>query len=532
MSYTILQVDTDTLQIGDITTPETFEQATSSRQSKEWWASMKKEITDLMIHKTWEPILRDKVPKKHKITKSRWVYAIKTKRDGTIERFKSRFVVCGYSQVMGVDYTQSFSATLRATSMRTLLAMAAGEKLKLEHFDVTSAFTQSKIDCDIYVEPPKGFVPKIDGKPTVLKLLKALYGTKQASKLWQDTLAKHLTENMGFKRSTADPCLFSRRDECGSVILVGIYVDDIICAHNEKKFEWFKTEFSGPNGFRSNHLGPLSWFLGIAVDQAPDFSVSLNQKQYIKKLIEKFIPNYESSIKHSMPCNPITFQKLNTAKTDEEKDKASKFPYLQLIGSLLYLSTMTRPDIAYHMSILCSFMHNPSVDCYKAALDLLLYVANTMDQKLTFSGKTEIPTGLNPQVHEQIRKNRGLLAYSDASWHKPDELGFNMFGFVVYFMGGPISFSSKNLKVVALSSAEAEYAAAAYTCKELTFVRNIVQDLGHQLDGPIVIGVDNKAAIKICENVGVTGRNKHFTDSIHYFRYSYTHKNVFPQRLP
>ena len=80
--------------------------------------------------------------------------AIKVKRDGTIDRFKSRFVVCGYSQIQGVDYTQSFSATLRATSMRTLLALAAGESLSLEHFDVTSAFTQSDIDCDIYVVEP------------------------------------------------------------------------------------------------------------------------------------------------------------------------------------------------------------------------------------------------------------------------------------------------------------------------------------------------------------------------------------------
>ena len=57
-----------------------------------------------------------------------------------------------------------------------------------------------------------------------------------------------------------------------------------------------------------------------------------------------------------------------------------------------------------------------------------------------------------------------------------------------------------------------------FFCKELTFIRNILNDLGHPLAGPIVIGVDNEAAIKICENQGVTARNKHFQDSIHYFR--------------
>ena len=111
-----------------------------------------------------------------------------------------------------------------------------------------------------------------------------------------------------------------------------------------------------------------------------------------------------------------------------------------------------------------------------------------------------------------------MIAYSDASWHKPDHLGHNMFGYVLYLYGGPISFAAKKLKVVALSSAEAEYAAAAYTCREIAFVRNVCSFLGVHLAKPTVICVDNQAAIKIAENSGVTARNKHFTDAVHYFR--------------
>ena len=112
-----------------------------------------------MKNETWgdHPIELSKVPKNKKITKSRWVYTIKYNRDGTIERLKSRFVACGYSQVHGEDYTESFSATMRATSFRLLCAIASGEKLSLEHFDVTNAFTESEIDAEIYIEPPIGF---------------------------------------------------------------------------------------------------------------------------------------------------------------------------------------------------------------------------------------------------------------------------------------------------------------------------------------------------------------------------------------
>ena len=143
--------------MSDISEPNTYEQAIASGHHKEWHASMTKEWTELMSNNTFhEPINRSSLPPGRRVTKSRWVYKIKLNKDGSIERYKSRFVVCGYSQVKGVDYTKSFSATLRSSSLRTMIALAAGQKLKLEHFDVTNAFTQSEIDSDIYIEHSTG----------------------------------------------------------------------------------------------------------------------------------------------------------------------------------------------------------------------------------------------------------------------------------------------------------------------------------------------------------------------------------------
>ena len=102
---------------------------------------MKLEIESLLSHQIWKTVDSSDVPKKRKVTTSRWTYTLKLNRDGSIERFKARFVVCGYSHVKGEDYTHAFSATLRATSFRLLMAIAAGEKLKLEHFDVKNAIT-------------------------------------------------------------------------------------------------------------------------------------------------------------------------------------------------------------------------------------------------------------------------------------------------------------------------------------------------------------------------------------------------------
>jgi len=509
--------------LSDAGTPKDFRSAKSSRHWPRWQESMNKEISDLLKHDTWELVPRDKVPKTHRVTKSRWVYKVKLNRDGSIERFKSRFVVCGYSQVKGVDYTHSFSATMRATSFRLLLALAAGENLKLEHFDVTSAFTQAEIDSEIYVDPPQGY-PEYNG--FVLKLKKSLYGTKQASRMWQLKLRTKLL-GLGFTNSTHDPCLFSKRDADGSIMLIGCYVDDLVLAHNGKKLKWFIDEFTGPGGFRARHEGPLTWFLGVGVDQAPDFSVTIDQHQYIDKMVERFVPAREASlIKHSMPCNPIAFQQLSTAQSDADRDKMTRLPYLQLIGSLLYLSTMTRPDIAYHMSVLCSFMHDPSPAAYYAAIDLLLYVSHTRHITFTFPGSKAAPQGLESKWHSNVSSNGGLVAYSDSSWRRPDKFGFNSFGYVVYLYGAPISFASKRLKVVALSSAEAEYAAASYAAREIEFVRHVLTDLGFRISGPTVLAVDNQAAIKIAENMGVASKTKHFVDAIHYLRHLVDHRAI------
>ena len=386
--------------------------------------------------------------------------------------------------------------------------------------------TEAEIDTEVYVKPPEGFVSYDEfGRPKVLKLRKALYGTKQASRLWQLHLRQRLID-MGFSNSKTDPCLYSYRSERG-VCIVGVYVDDIVCAwKGDTMLEWFTRELS--RSFRTKHLGRLSWYLGMEIDQHDDFTITLKQTQYVKKMIDRYVPGHKTnSISHSLPCNPDTFIKLDHASSDEEREKMSTLPYRQLIGSLLYISTMTRPDIAYYMTVLCKFMQDPSMDCYIAAIGLLLYVHHTQHKFICYDGTTSPHSGLG-KYDSHISNNKGFVAYSDASWRDPHKFGWNMFGYVCYMYGGPVAFAAKLLKVVALSTAEAEYAAASYTCREVQFIRNVCADLGCMLRGELIMCVDNTAAIDIARNMGVTARTKHFTDAIHYFRDLVDRKCMLP----
>ena len=495
--------------------PNGFKAATSGPLAERWWASMRDEIEALMRNKTWETISRnDPLLKGRPPTKSRWVYKVKLKRDGTIERLKSRFVVCGYSQRQGIDYDRAFSATMRASSFRTLLAVAAGKKLRLVHFDVSNAFTQADLDdVDLFVEPAPGFEEweTINGKRVskLLHLRRALYGSKQASRLWQETLCAFLL-SLGFKRSAADPCVYRLARE-NEEIVVGVYVDDIVAAYRgDKLFEEFSTKFQ--KRFTSRFEGDLHWFLGIALDQQADFSVSASHSSSIAKLCEKYIPH--NTVSRECPPTDL-FNNLDKAQDDVERARVQPFHYPSIVGALLYIAVMTRPDIAFHTSVLAKFLSDPSEDCCKAATALMQYLWTTKDRKMVFKGTCSVPEGLSKNAKD-IESNHGFVAYSDSSWG--NKYPYPMFGYCIYLYGGLISFGSKQLKTVAFSSCEAEYAAAAYCCKEIEFVRNLCSDMGVVLRNRLVLAVDNTACIDVAHDVGVSSRTKHFDRAIHYLR--------------
>ena len=510
----VLQVDLS--DSGEIPCPKQYEDTQKSPLRDRWNESMLTEFKALIGNNTWEYVSRnDKRLRGRTPTKSRWVYTIKYNRDGTVERFKSRFVVCGYSQRQGLDYDRAFSATLRATTFRTMLAVAAGKKMRLKQFDVSNAFTQAYMDdVDMFVEPPKGHEvwEHVNGRKVskLLYLRRALYGTKQASRLWQNALREFLLDpKQGFTNSTADPCLFRcvRGDQ---EILLGVYVDDILVAYRgDGLFKDFSAKFFLRFPGKESKL---SWFLGMGIDQHDDFSIHVDHTLSIEKMAAKYIPNNTVTREH--PDHNL-FANLDRAQNDIERAKASQFNYSSLVGALLYIAVMSHPEIAYHTSILAKFLADPSPDCCKAAINLMQYLYSNRKRRLSFTGKVDVPDGL--QKHQlDIKRNHGFVAYSDSSWG--NKYPYPMFGYGVYLFGGLISFSSKQLKTVAFSSCEAEYAAASFTCKEVQFIRNICDDMGVTLKGQLVLAVDNTACLDIANDVGVSGRTKHFDRAIHYLR--------------
>jgi hypothetical protein len=486
---------------------------------------MREEHEALLRNNTWEYVSRnDPRLRGRKPTKSRWVYTVKYKRDGTVDRFKSRFVVCGYSQRHGVDYDRAFSSTLRASSFRTLLAIAAGKKMRVMQFDVSNAFTQAEMDDhDMFVEPAEGHEvwEHVNGKRVskLLLLKRALYGTKQASRLWQETLATFLVDTLKFNRSTTDPCVYRKVTNDGE-ILIGIYVDDIIVAYRgDKLYSWFHDAFFKRFPGKSQKL---EWFLGMAIDQHEDYSIHVSHEQSILRMCEKYIPN--NTVTRECP-SPDLFNKLDRAQSDVDRAKVEPFQYASKVGALLYIATMSRGDIAWHTSVLAKFLANPSPECCDAATQLLQYVWSTRKKRMYFSGKITVPEGLE-KFAPDIKRNYGFIGYSDSSWG--NKYPYPMFGYGIYLYGSLISFASKQLKTVAFSSCEAEYAAGSFACKEIEFLRNLCADMGVTLYGRLVLALDNTACIDIAHDVGVSARTKHYDRAMHYMRDLTQQRRVLP----
>ena len=241
---------------------------------KNWKNAINDEYDSLMRNQTWHLVS----PKQGRnIIYCKWVYKIKRKSDGTIDRYKARLVAKGFKQRYGIDYEDTFSPIVKAASIRLVLSIAVSRGWSLHQLDVQKAFLHGVLEEEVYMRQPPGF--ENGSKPHhVCKLDKALYGLKQAPIAWYSRLSAQL-QQLGFKPSRGDTSLFFFKK--GKVmIFMLIYVDDIIVASSSQ--EATSALLSNlKNEFALKDLGELHYFLGIEVKKLHD-GIMLTQENMPK----------------------------------------------------------------------------------------------------------------------------------------------------------------------------------------------------------------------------------------------------------
>ena len=249
-----------------------------------------------------------------------------------------------------------------------LIALSVQYGLQLHQMDVTTAFLNGILEEEVYMKQPKGY--EIQGKEhLVCRLKRSIYGLKQSPRCWNMVLDSHLKE-MGFVQSQADPCIYYK-DTKGEKFYMGVYVDDIILARrSESEMNQVKANLS--RKFSTKDLGKLSYFLGMKIEQNEENgSVSIGQQAYTESLLEKF---------GMKDCNPVSTPvdiSLKLTPMNEEDDCVDQPQYQSVIGSLMYLSVSTRPDISYAVSSLARFSSRPTKQHWTALKRLLRYLKGT-----------------------------------------------------------------------------------------------------------------------------------------------------------
>ena len=470
------------MAITNATEPASYKEASKHEC---WVQAMESELNALKQNETW--IFVDP-PSNIKPIGSKWVYKVKHKADGTIERYKARLVAKGYNQVEGLDFFDTFSPVAKITTVRTLLALASINSWHLHQLDVNNAFLHGDLIEDVYMSVPEGVIsPK---QNQVCKLLKSLYGLKQASRKWYEKLTGFLL-NQGYKQSLSDHSLFTMQSGSNFTALL-VYVDDVILAGNCIS-EIHRIKDTLDAAFKIKDLGQLKYFLGIEVAHSKT-GISICQRKYCLDLLKD--TGLLASKPVQTPLDPSI--KLHQDNSPPHKDILS---YRRLVGKLLYLTT-TRPDIAFVTQQLSQFLSAPTTNHYDTACRVVKYLKGTPGQGLMFRRDS----------------NLQLLGFTDADWAGCMDTRRSTSGYCFFLGTSLISWRAKKQHTVSRSSSEAEYRALSFASCELQWLLYLLKDLGVKCTKSPVLYCDNQSAIHIAGNPVFHERTKHLEIDCHFVR--------------
>ncbi|KAI7963134.1 hypothetical protein MJO28_001228 [Puccinia striiformis f. sp. tritici] len=484
-------------------TPKKYKDILKHPDKAAWLSAIQEELQNLFRHQIWTIEL---VPDGKRVMGARWVFVEKRTSNGKLVKLKARYVAKGYTQIAGVEFQDTFAPTATFVSLRLLLTVAAKCNWPVYSFDFVAAYLHSPIDEEVWVRPPEGLdVPK----GYACRLMKALYGTKQAAQCWWKHLQGKLLQ-LGYKPSQYDNSLYilQHPDQKGAI---WVHVDDgVVSGSNDTILRKLESELK--DCLEIKWTAGVETIVGVEVTRTAN-GFLLRQKKLTDKILQdhwdhitvartplpsgysattvkesdgvvvKKCPapensNIEGQSLHSTIPFSIQQKGFTTTFESYNGDKTTSTDYLSIIGSMSYLAVGTRPDLAYAVNYLARFSACPAPDHWKALRHVVNYIANTKDRFLT--------------IHP-VETTNPLKCYSDAGWG--GEFQRSSYGIFLTFYDVPILWIARRLHTVAASTCHAEYMALGMATQQLLWVRELIKDiLGFEFTGQLIC--NNEAAIK------------------------------------
>jgi len=455
-------------------------------EDSDWLEAMHEELNNFKFNNVWE--LVEKPKECRNVIGTKWIFKNKQDEHGIVVRNKARLVAQGYSQIEGIDFGETYAPVARLESIRILLAYASSHNFKLQQMDVKSAFLNGPLHELVYVKQPPGFEDP-DFPNHVYKLNKALYGLKQAPRAWYEHLRELLFDH-GFEVGKIDPTLFTKKVN-GKLFVCQIYVDDIIFGSANKTFN---DDFSKlmTSEFKMSYMGEMRFFLGFEIKQMRG-GTFFCQAKYIQDMLKRF--NMKDLKGSPTPMATKVHLELNPNGKDVDQKV-----YRSMIGSLLYLCA-SRPDIVLSVGVCARYQAAPKESHLMAVKRIFRYLVHTPNFGLWYPRDSPF----------------SLCGYTDSDWAGDKDDRKSTSGGCQFLGRSLVCWSSKKQNCISLSTAEAEYVAAASGCTQLLWMRQTLKEYGVNFD-KVPLLCDNESAIKIAYNPVDHIRTKHIEIRHHFIR--------------
>ena len=474
--------------------PITIKQAIKASDGPQWQTAMEKELQQLDDQNTMEPVSIHDIPKDKNIVKSKFVFKLKLLANGDIDKYKARLVAQGFTQVFGIDYHENFSPTPQIGGVRLVIAFIIHFQLDKASADVSGAFLEATLTETIFMKLPEGISHR---GSNYVKLLKSLYGLKQAARDWyllQDKIIREFDPEL--KKSLTDACIYYKiTKDC--IFIISVHVDDYAIGYNNKKYyEDFLNHYRKHVKFTTSEQ--FDYILQMKLEWSEN-TVTLSQNRQIQTLCNKF--GLHNNVK-----SPVTPMKTDIKIIKGDKLHLPNKPYAELVCSLLFIARYTRPDILYSVTVLCRYLTCYNDDLWHAALRILKYLQHTTNKKLTY-------------IRQENAKV--LEVYCDADWCNKELItvdGKCTSGAAIFFHGNAIDWSCQKQPDVSFSTTEAEYKQLTFGMKQAMYYINLLQEEMKFDVTPVPIHEDNQGAIILAQQPTVSMKSRHIAFRHHYAR--------------
>ena len=509
VEYDIQRQMADPIAFAASSDPDTMYLHEAMRQPdrEQFIEAMVKEVTTHTERGHWEIMSRSGVPEGTDVLPAVW--AMKRKRKiltREVYKWKARLNVHGGKQKLGVNYWETYAAALKWSSIRFFLTQIVINSWHTRQIDFVLAYPQADVECDLYLEIPQGFTFNGERKTHCLKLLKNLYGSKAAGRVWQQHLFRGLAD-IGFTQSDTDECVFYRNRT-----IFMVYTDDgILCGPDKNDIDACLTELS--QRFEITDEGDIDEYLGVKITTLTTGQITLTQPHLIGSIISDM--GFKDNTKEKTTPAPSTAS-LNRDIDGSPHDES--WDYRSIIGKLNFLEKSTRPDIAFAVHQCARYSSNPKQSHSAAVRYIVRYLIGTKEQGLILT-----PTNHSFECYVDADFLGGWnpkTAATDSTTAKSRS------AHIVMYAGCPITWSSKMQTDIALSTTESEYSALSEAAREVLWLMGLMTEVREKIVPETVtvptirctIFEDNEGAKVMATIPKLRPRTKHINVRMHHFR--------------